>query len=204
MSRREGAPGAIRIAVLGAGNVGGTLGRRLAAVGHEVIYGVRDPAAADLPGDAAEPAAAARGAEVVIVALPWGAVEQVLAGLAVGEATVIDATNPLGAQGPARSGAERVAELLGSSRVVKAFNTTGANNMGNPDYGELRAMMPVAGDDAEAKAIAVGLADQLGFEGLDAGPLSAAADLEHLAELWIRLAHPLGHGREIAFALLRR
>lgn len=199
-----GDPVGMRIAVIGAGNVGGTLGRRLAAVGHKVIYGVRDPSAADLPGAAELPAEAVRSAEVVIVALPWAAVEQALAGLDVGEAAVIDATNPLGAQGPARSGAERVAELLGSSRVVKAFNTTGANNMDNPDYGKQRPMMPVAGDDAEAKAIAVGLADQLGFEGLDAGPLSAATDLEHLAELWIRLAHPLGHGREIAFALLRR
>jgi len=64
--------------------------------------------------------------------------------------------------------------------------------------------MPVAGDDADAKAVAIALANDVGFEGADAGPLAAARDLEHLAVLWIRLAYPLGNGPGIAFGLMRR
>ena len=101
-------------------------------------------------------------------------------------------------------GAELVRDWMGGARVVKAFNTTGSGNMNNPNYGSQRPMMPVAGDDADAKAVAIGLADEIGFSGVDVGALSGARDLEHLAMLWIRLAYPLGNGPDIAFALLRR
>jgi predicted dinucleotide-binding enzyme len=87
----------MRIAIIGAGRVGSTLGRRWQGQGHEVVYGVRDPGDtrhAEL-GAVASPAGAAAGADVVLVALPWGAAEAVLAGLDVGEAVVVDAMNPL-------------------------------------------------------------------------------------------------------------
>lgn len=197
-----------RIAVIGAGRVGATLGRRWAGLGHDVVYGVRDPGAerhADL-GATAAPAEAVTGADVVLVALPWAAVEATLTGLAVGDAVVLDATNPLpaGDDDPAASGGERVARWLGSGRVVKAFNTTGSANMADPAGYPVAPLLPVAGDDDGAKAVAVALAAELGFDPVDAGPLAAARDLEHLAALWIRLAYPLGHGPDIAFALVRR
>jgi predicted dinucleotide-binding enzyme len=197
----------LRIAVVGAGRVGTALGGRWAAAGHEVIYGVRDPADprhAALPA-AAAPADAVRGADVVLIALPWAAVDEALAGLDPGDAVVLDATNPRDALDPGSSGAEHVARLLGSPRVVKAFNTTGSGNMEDPAYpAGVAPMMALAGDDPEAKALAATLAEQLGFDPVDAGPLSAARDLEHLAELWIRLAYALGNGPGVAFALLRR
>ena len=65
-------------------------------------------------------------------------------------------------------------------------------------------MMPVAGDDPDAKAVVVDLADQLGFDPVDAGTLAGARELEHLALLWIRLAHQLGNGPGFAFSVLRR
>jgi hypothetical protein len=76
--------------------------------------------------------------------------------------------------------------------------------MADPGYDATPILMPVAGDDDEAKAVAIALAGELGFDAVDAGPLTAARDLEHLAALWIRLAYPLGHGPDIAFALVRR
>jgi hypothetical protein len=88
-------------------------------------------------------------------------------------------------------------------RVVKVFNTTGANNMANPRYGDGGATMFYAGDDAGAKQIASTLAAALGFEPVDAGPLVRARELEHLAMLWISLAFG-GMGREIAFRLVKR
>jgi len=203
----------MRIAVIGAGRVGSTLGRRWEEAGHDVGYGVRDPSEARHAelGAVALPADAVFGADVVLVALPWDATEAVVSVLDVGNAVVIDATNPLAANArelaahPELSGAELVARWIGSARVVKACNTTGSGNMADTAYpGDTRPLMPVAADDAEAKAVVLGLVDQLGFDGLDAGPLAAARDLEHLAALWIRLAYPLGQGPDIAFALLRR
>lgn len=194
----------MKIAVVGAGRVGKALGERWAAAGHEVVYGVRspnDPRYTDVRS-VAEPADATRDADVVLLALPWAAVEDVVHALDLTGAVVIDATNPLGASGSV-SGAERVAEWSPNARVVKAFNTTGCENMADSAYPGGKAVMLVAGDDERAKEVALSLAGELGFEPLDAGLLTAARELEALAALWIRLTRS-GHGREIAFSLLRR
>lgn len=202
----------MRIAIVGAGRVGRALGSRWSQADHEVVYGVRDPADpkyAEL-GNIATVQGAVAGSDVVLVALPWAATQGVLTGLDVGDAVVIDATNPLAASArelaadPLLSGAELVRGWVDSPRVVKAFNTTGSGNMADPDYGGPRPVMPVAADDSDAKAIVMSLAAEIGFEAVDAGPLSAGRDLEHLALLWIRLAYALGNGPDIAFALLRR
>jgi len=211
----------MRIAVIGAGDVGGTLGRRWAQLGHEVRFGVRDPsrgAAAVKGGDAlpggatvVTPVEAADGADVVVLATPWGAVPDAIRelGAAVEGAVLVDATNPLGPNlaldvGPGgESGAERVQALAPRARVVKAFNTTGFNNMADPVYGGEPTVMFYAGDDAEAKSAARALVAALGFDPVDAGPLSRARELEHLAVLWISLAVG-GLGRDIAFKLARR
>lgn len=194
----------MRIAILGAGRVGTTLGGGWEARGHDVVYGVRDPADPrhEEHGAAAMPADASRGADVVVLALPWAAVEGVLRGLDLAGSVVVDATNPLGAIDDG-SGAERVASWAPAARVVKAFNTTGWENMADPAYAEGRAAMLVAADDAEAKETVLALAGELGFDAVDAGPLAAARELEALASLWIRLSRS-GHGRGIAFSLLRR
>jgi len=202
----------MRIAVIGAGRVGRALGARWTGVGHDVVYGVRDPQSekvADLPS-VSTVAEAVRNAEVVLVSLPWAAVRETMSGLPTGNAVVIDATNPLAANAremvadPSLSGAELVRDWSGSTRVVKAFNTTGSGNMTNPSYGAGKIMMPVTGDDDSATKVAIDLANQIGFDGFDAGPLSSSRDLEHLAMLWIRMAYPLGNGPDIAFGLMRR
>lgn len=210
----------MRIAVIGAGNVGGTLGRRWAELGHEVAFGVRRPAdgaAAVKGGDALPPGArvttpaeAVRGAEVVLLATPWGAVRDALAELGPLEGvTLLDATNPLGAgmkldAGPAgESGAERVQALAPRARVVKVFNTTGAENMQTPLYDGQPTAMFLAGDDPEARRVAAELATALGFEAIDAGKLVRARELEHLAVLWISLAMG-GMGRGFALRVVRR
>ncbi len=202
----------MKIATVGAGRVGSTLGTRWTATGHNVVYGVRDPSEprhAEL-GSTATPAEAVRDADVVLVALPWDAAEPVLSSIDVFDAVVIDATNPLAANSralkehPELSGAQLVAEWARSSRVVKAFNTTGAGNMADSAYPGATPVMLYAGDDADAKSVVSALATEIGFEAVDAGPLTAARDLEHLARIWIRLAYSLGQGPDIAFALLRR
>ena len=214
----------MRIAIIGAGNVGGTLGRRWAEMGHDVVFGVREPSkgagavkgSGGLPSTAhvAALAESVRGADVVVLATPWGAVPDALRAIgatdgALNGIPLFDATNPLGPGltldvGPkGESGAERVQALAPGARVVKVFNTTGFDNMANPDYGGAPATMFIAGDDAGAKEKASSLAAALGFEPLDCGALVRARELEHLALLWISLAFG-GMGRDIAFRLVRR
>ncbi len=124
--------------------------------------------------------------------------------------TVIDVTNSIAppyedlAVAGSDSGAEQVVRKLKRSRVVKAFNTISAEAMADPRYPDGPAVLPVAGDDPRAKATAIALARDLGFEPLDAGPLSMARYLEPLAMLWIKLALVQGLGRRFAFRLVQR
>lgn len=218
----------MRIAVIGSGNVGGTLGRRWAKLGHTVVFGVRQPerGADAVKGGGALPAGASvttqadsvRGADVLLLATPWAVVGTALraAGAASGaldNMVVIDATNPIAAglrvdAGPnGESGAERVQALAPRARVVKAFNTTGWENMRDPSYPAGAATMFVASDDADAKTTVRTLASDLGFDPVDVGPLACARELEHVAVLWIKLAMGAGVppvGRDIAFQLMRR
>jgi len=208
----------MRIGIIGAGNVGSALGRGWVRAGHEVTFGVRDPAAAKVRTLVAETGAkaafvaeAAASGEVVVFATPWEATEDAVRGAGdLAGKVVFDCTNPLAPQlaglthGFDTSAAEMVAAWAPGARVVKIFNTTGANNMANPDFGGIAATMFYCGDDAEAKAVAARLAADLGFDPLDAGNLEQARLLEPLALLWIRLAYVQKQGREIAFKLLRR
>ena len=87
---------------------------------------------------------------------------------------------------------------------MKAFNTTGAENMADAAYPAGLPMMPVCGDDAQARQRGMALATLIGFEAVDMGPLMAARYLEPFAMTWIHLAFRQGFGRRFAFGLLRR
>ncbi len=106
--------------------------------------------------------------------------------------------------GHTTSAGEQVAAWAAGAHVVKAFNSTGAGNMAAPDYGGQKPTMLICGDDAAAKQVVTRLAEELGFEAVDAGPITAARYLEPLAMLWITLAYVRGFGPDIAFKLLKR
>jgi predicted dinucleotide-binding enzyme len=116
---------------------------------------------------------------------------------------LIDPTNRFGPSASGKSAAEDLATLTGA-RVVKAFNTIGAEHYLDPKFAGDAATMLVAGDDAEAKRVVSELATQIGFDVVDAGPLAAAVHLENLAGVWVHLAFRTPLGRDIAFRLLRR
>lgn len=209
----------MKIAIIGTGNVGGTLGRRWAEAGHHVIFGTRTPdsdkikvllAAAGSNARAAMTDEAVAEAEVVVLATPWNAVESLVASLGdLSGKILVDCTNPIApglqlALGTTTSGAEQVAAWTTGARVVKAFNTTGAENMADPIYDGQATVMLICGDDSQAKTVVGQLAEALGFEAVDVGPLSAARHLEPFALVWIRLAMVQGLGRDIAFRLVRR
>jgi NADPH-dependent F420 reductase len=210
----------MKIAIIGAGNVGGTLGKGWAKKGHEIFFGVRHPQDDKIRrlvpsiGSNAQagtvPEATAFG-DVVVLATPWQAAEA-----AIGEAgnlsgkVVIDCTNPLKpdfsalALGFNTSGAEQVAQWAKGAKVFKAFNTTGSNNMADPVINGIRTVMFVCGDDEAAKPVVLAMVSDIGFEAIDAGKLVQARLLEPWAMLWISLAFGGALGREFGFALLRR
>jgi predicted dinucleotide-binding enzyme len=197
----------MRIAVIGAGSVGGALGAALARVGHSIVFGVRYPnsekcrtALAGAPGSVAmAPAEAVVGAEVVAIALRWDAVPGMVAGLpSLDGRVVIDAMNRLSGSST-RSTSDDLAELLPGARVVKAFNTIGFENLTTAHDRRTPVAMFVAGDDAEAKAVVMGLAAELGFSPEDVGPQTNAKPLEEMVRIWLALAHR--HGRTVGFAL---
>jgi predicted dinucleotide-binding enzyme len=197
----------MRIAIIGAGNVGGGLGAAFTQAGHEVVFGVRDPdsdksraAISAAPGSrAAAPGEAVAGADVIVFALRWGAVPTTVSQLPpLAGRVVIDAMNRLGPD-PERSTSEDLAELLPGARVVKAFNTIGFENLATARGRHAPAAMFVAGDDEGAKQVALDLAAELGFRPEDAGPLSNARALEGMVKVWLALAER--HGRGIGFAI---
>lgn len=214
----------MRIAILGgAGNVGAPMARRLAAKGHAVTVAFgRDAArleavARETGGRAApDPAEAAADAEVVVLAVPWGAAEAALA--AAGDLSgkaVWDCTNPLLpdlaglALGTTDSGGEQVARWASGARAVKAV----------PPFADLMAAVPpdaplvppglpppavfVCGDDAAARAAVARLAGDLGADPVDAGPLAVARCTEPLGLLLVQLAYARGMGPMIGAPLLR-
>jgi 8-hydroxy-5-deazaflavin:NADPH oxidoreductase len=209
----------MKIAVIGTGSVGGTLGRRWAELGHIVTFGVRDardPDAMALIGriDGAARLASVREAaalsEVVVLATPYAANAAAIA--AAGDLSgkiLVDVTNPLAADlsltvGFDRSGAEEVARLAPGARVFKAMNQVGFEVMADPVFAAGRPVMFVAGDEAVGKLVVLSLVSALGFEAIDVGGLALARLLEPYAALWIHLMARGNQGRDFAFALLRR
>jgi len=209
----------MKIAVIGTGSVGGTLGRRWAELGHSVCFGVRDVADADakalvgkIKGDArlASVRDAAKDAEVVVLATPYAANGAAVA--AAGDLAgkiLIDVTNPISANftlavGHTTSGAEETAKLAPGARVFKAMNQVGFEVMANPAFAAGKPVMFVAGDDAAGKKVVLDLVSTLGFEAIDAGELVIARLLEPYAMLWIHLMARRNMGRNFAFELLRR
>ncbi len=209
----------MKIAVLGAGNVGGALGKLWAGRGHEVRFGVPDPRSqkttvllASMGGraQAGSNREAAGASEVVVLAVPWPAAEQAIRDCGdLKSKVVIDCTNPLRpdfqglAVGTTTSAAEQVA-AWSRAKVVKAFNTLGAGNFGHAEFTGTRADGFYCGDDESAKNRVKPLIAEIGLNPVDVGPLRNARLLEPLAMLWIDLALNQKWGTNHAFKLLRR
>jgi 8-hydroxy-5-deazaflavin:NADPH oxidoreductase len=197
----------MRIAIMGAGNVGGGLAVGLAQAGHEIVFGVRDSrsdkaraALGAVSGSlATTPAEVVQDADVVIFALRWDAARETAGELPdMDGRVVIDAMNRFSGD-PTRSTAQDLADLLKGAKVVKAFNTTGFENMSTAASRRQKAAMFIAGDHPEANAVAASLAADLGFQPEDVGALSNAKPLEEMVKVWLALAER--HGRSVAFAL---
>jgi len=205
----------MKIAVLGAGNVGAGLARAAAAAGHTVSLSASTPekavaVAAEVGATAAASnAAAVEGVDLVVLAVPHSALAGVAAEIkdAAAGIPLVDATNPLNAtysdlviEGD--SAAADLQVLVPSSPVVKAFNTTFASRYAAPAEDGSALPVFIAGDDADAKAKVEELATSLGFQGLDVGGLRHARGLEELAFLNITLNATKGWSWQSAWTLV--
>lgn len=213
----------MKLAIIGAGNVGGALGTAWAQkAGHEIFFGVRDPKSDKTQAllrsigsraRAGTPAEAAAFADIIVLSTPWPATEAAIRSMGNLRAKIVlDATNPLtrGADGISlaightTSGGEKVQTWATGASVFKTLNTTGFGNMANPVFRGVKSLMFVAGDDAAKKPKVIDLVGQLGFDVVDAGPLRNARLLEAHGMLWIDLSLVRGLGRDWTFARLKR
>ena len=204
----------MKIAIVGAGNVGKALGAAWKATKHDVVYALRPGSdktkQIEKDGFSVSPLAdAAKSADVIVLAIPWIEATAVIESLgSLKGKIVIDPTNPVSPDfemelGFDDSAGETLALLAQGARVVKAFNTTGAENMAKAKDFPAKPVMFVAGDDADAKKTVTKLAEAIGFEAIDAGPLKASRYLEPMAMQWIKLAYG-GAGKQFAYSLVRR
>ncbi|NMV37018.1 NADPH-dependent F420 reductase [Ralstonia insidiosa] len=206
------------VAILGAGQVGQSLGSALLAAGYPVRFGVPEPEKYRHLATAAEDRSvvvttvedAIETADLVVLATPYAAALQIARAIPQWTGRIlVDATNPIApglmglSIGTTSSGAEEIAKAAPTARVVKAFNTTGFENMRDPRYPGGNLFMPVAGDDAAARQRVMALAMALGFDAVDMGELKAARYLEPWAMVWIEMALKLGHGRHFGFVRMR-
>ncbi len=216
----------MKIAIIGAGNVGGALGKAWAKAGHYIIFGVRNPGQGKTQppleeiGVAASAVAvpdAARSADIIVLATPWPAVADAIKAMGdIKGKVLIDCTNPLSLNGDGSlslslgsttSGAEEVEKLGAGAQVVKAFNTYGWENFANAAYPNAAGLKPVmfyCGDHDAAKETVHKLAADLGFDPVDTGGLGMARSLEPLALLWIRLSIRDGRNPNFTWARLTR
>ncbi len=186
----------MNIAILGAKDVGSTLGRRFSEVGHTVRFGVRSPsdyAQSGLAGPVGTVNTAVLNADIIVLALPFASAPAALA--ECGELNgkiIIDATNPLAmgdhglylTAGFDDSGAEQIARHASGAHVVKCFNSTSYMNMADARG----SMMFVCGEEPESNEAVRNLSNEIGFDTVNIGGLKQARLLEPLAMLFIHLA----------------
>jgi hypothetical protein len=190
----------MRITVIGKGNIGGTLGGRWRAAGHDVVYGARG-GSGEGPGGAPVRAIgeALEDADVVLLAVPGQAVPDVVQeqGAALAGKVVIDAVNRIGA--PEFDSRALIAAAAPSARYVRAFNSLGWENFADPVPGA--AMFFAA--DPEARAVAEELISAVGLEPAFVGDAAATSTVDALLPLWFALVKLNGGNRRLALRIVR-
>jgi predicted dinucleotide-binding enzyme len=201
----------MKIAVIGSGNIGGTLGRKWATAGHNVVFGARDPGSSKMQatlqaaGGAVQVdtvGAAIAGAEVVLLALPGAAVAALAAehGPALDGKLVIDSTNQFGQ--PVMNGLATIADAAPRATLYRAFNSLGWENFADPLLDGQQVDLLYAGPDGPGRALAEQLITEIGLRPVWVGDLTQAQLVDNIGALWGALVFGQQRGRRIAFKVL--
>jgi hypothetical protein len=201
----------MKIAILGVGNIGGTLGRKWAAAGHQVTFGVRQPASnktqallETMPGtvSADTVAGAIPAGDVVLFAIPWDAVASTARAhaAALQDKVLIDATNNFGA--PVVNNLDTLIQQAPSAAVYRAFNALGWENFEQPRFDLGPADLFYTGPDGEHRDAVQTLITDVGLRPIWVGDNDRAPLVDNLGELWVQLAFRQGMGRRFAFKLM--
>ena len=204
----------MKIAIIGTGNIGGALATSWAKAGHDIILCVRDlqnfKGQGLLQNSNTKAVSFEEGiaeADVILIATPIAAMVSVAKSLGnVQNKVIIDATNAVFMKPEGfNNGVEALLGLSNATKVVKCFNSTGFENMKNPQYGDTAIDMFMAGSDAEAKIVTEKLAKDAGFgRCIDFGSNDKVPLLEQFALAWINLAMMQKRGRNFAFQIIER
>ncbi|MEY5048597.1 MAG: hypothetical protein RLZZ175_1956 [Bacteroidota bacterium] len=205
----------MKIAIIGTGNVGGALATKWAKKGHEIYLGVRDVNNFKGKELLANPNTqvltienAVATSEIILISTPATSAIDVAKSLGnTSGKIIIDTMNIVMGRGPEgyKNTTAAILDNTETNDVVKCFNTTGFNNMQNPDYNGTAIDVFVAGDSVKGKEIAIQLAKDAGFaECYNIGGNDKFELMEQFAWFWINLAMFQGQGRDIAFKLLKR
>ncbi len=203
----------MNITIIGTGNVGGALATNWSKKGHRINLGVQDvnnfKGIELLKNDSTKVfsiSEAVTKSEVILVAIPPNAIFNVVEKLGdVSGKVIIDATNAVRqSPEPYKTVYHCLADKT-QAEVVKCFNSTGFENMLDPIYNGEGIDMFMAGDSERAKSVARQLALDIGFSScLDFGKSDKVELLEKFALSWINLAIMQGHGRNMAFKVVRK
>ena len=198
-----------RIAVIGSGNIGGTLAEKWVAAGHPVIFGARDPSSPRESTTKLRPGArvatiddAVEAADVVLLAVPGRAMPDVVSGIgtALNGRIVIDAANRIGE--PSLNSLADIAIAAPDARAYRAFNIYGWENFREPTFGHEPADLFFAGPEGASRSVVEGLISDVGLRPVWVGGPEEAGAVDALLALWFTLAGKRGMGRHLAFRLL--
>jgi hypothetical protein len=201
----------MKVAILGAKNVGSTLARQWARAGHAVMFGVRkvenpevQALAQELGAIVGTSAEAIAFGEAIVFAIPGNAMEETIAahGPALAGKIVVDAGNRMGG-GPMNSSAALAAHAPGA-QVYRAFNSLGWENFANPQFGAIQADLLYCGPDGQGQAVVEQLIGDVGLRPVRVGDLGQVGLVDMVGSLWFALAFGQGMGRHLAFKVLTR
>ena len=203
----------MKIAILGAGNIGSTMGKKWAAAGHEVTFGVRDissPKVATLlksisgKVQADSIANALAFGKVILIAIPYDAVAATVVAHAdvLADKIIIDATNKFGAQ--VVNNLTTIQQAVPTAKLYRAFNPLGWEIFANPQFGEVQVDHFYCGPDDTNQSVVEQLIAEVGVRPIWVGGLETAPVVDALGTLWVTLAIQQGWGRNIAFKMIER
>lgn len=206
----------MKIAIIGAGKVGTTLGKNWSSKGHEICYGTRNPqdekhSALKEYAEVTAVKEASSKAEVIVLATPWSNTEAAILemGNTLDGKILIDSTNPFKpdmsglTHSGNDSGAEQVARWAPKAKVVKAINCAFASVMANPEINGVKATLLIARDDEDALQQVAMLTNDLGFNTQKMKGLANSRLIEMVGLTLVTLAFKEGLGPNFGFTLLK-